>query len=578
MTKRCITVLALVFFLPALLSVPVFAEEQKASGPIPCLADKNSGDTKLQADLEYMLGYQSEIYNKWEDALSSYSRALACDPPSSYLGIQVARMLFKLGRIEEATLRLEDILKQDPVSVSAMMYLGELYNVQKRVDEAILLYERVLKVEPDKTESLLFLGVLYASKQDFEKGQACFDRVLAKEPENLLAMYYLGTLYIEKKNYKAAEAQFKKIVEINPNFYAAYLNLGLISEARGNPKSAEGYYNKALALNPQNLYIRERLAQLYISGKSYDKAVKELEEIARNIPNVDIHFKLGMLYLQEKEFDKAASEFRIVTSARPSDILSRYYLALTLDELKLYEEALIQLKKILQYDPRHLNAFLSMAFIYVKQERLADAAKVYEEVLSFDQSRGEIFAELGNIYIQAKDYRKAEEILNRGLSFFRDNAEPNFAMAVLFEKTGKADQMFVFLKRTIELNPKHADALNFLGYSYADKGINLEEALSLIQRALELKPGSGYIIDSLGWVYFKLGKLDEALKQLKRSLETVKDDPVLYEHLGDVYEALGQQKDALDAWNNSIKYHAKEEGLKARVEEKISKQKNIRRP
>jgi tetratricopeptide (TPR) repeat protein len=137
--------------------------------------------------------------------------------------------------------------------------------------------------------------------------------------------------------------------------------------------------------------------------------------------------------------------------------------------------------------------------------------------------------------------------------------------------------MIASLKRTIEINPKHADALNYLGYSYADKGVNLEEALSLIQRALELKPGSGYIIDSLGWVYFRLGKIDEALKQLRMALDTVKEDPVLFEHLGDVYEAAGQYKEALDAWNNSIKYHAKEEGLKARVEEKIIKLKEKRK-
>jgi tetratricopeptide (TPR) repeat protein len=131
--------------------------------------------------------------------------------------------------------------------------------------------------------------------------------------------------------------------------------------------------------------------------------------------------------------------------------------------------------------------------------------------------------------------------------------------------------MVVSLRKAIEINPKHADALNYLGFSYADKGINLQEALSLIQKALDLKPESGYIIDSLGWVYFKLGKQKEALKYLKKALETVKDDPVLYEHLGDVYEAMGNPGEALDAWNNSVKFHEKEAGLKERVEEKIGK-------
>jgi tetratricopeptide (TPR) repeat protein len=240
-------------------------------------------------------------------------------------------------------------------------------------------------------------------------------------------------------------------------------------------------------------------------------------------------------------------------------------------EMKMYDDAVVELKKILSLDPRNLNAFLNMAFIYVKQEKLTEAARVYEEVLSFDQTRAEIFSELGNIYIQAKDYSKAEEVIGKGLLLFTNNDELNFARSVLYEKTGRFDQMVSSLKRTIEINPKHADALNYLGYSYADKGINLEEALSLIQRALELKPDSGYILDSLGWVYFRLGKNEEALKQMKRALDTVKDDPVVYEHLGDIYEAAGENKDALEAWDNSLKYQAKEDGLKERVQKKISK-------
>jgi tetratricopeptide (TPR) repeat protein len=99
--------------------------------------------------------------------------------------------------------------------------------------------------------------------------------------------------------------------------------------------------------------------------------------------------------------------------------------------------------------------------------------------------------------------------------------------------------MVKYLKKVIEINPKHADALNYLGYSYAERGINLEEAQSLIRRALELKPDSGYIMDSLGWAYFKLGKYDEALKHLLRAAELVKDDPLVLEHIGDVYKLMG---------------------------------------
>jgi tetratricopeptide (TPR) repeat protein len=278
-----------------------------------------------------------------------------------------------------------------------------------------------------------------------------------------------------------------------------------------------------------------------------------------------------MLYLQEHEYDRAVSEFRLVTSAKPDDIAAHYYLSLALDELKRYDEAIDELKKILAQDPKNLNAFLTLAFIYTKLNRLSDAAQVYDELLTFDQTKPEIFSQLGNIYIQAKDYEKAEEVLKRGLQLFKDNDDLYFTAAVLDEKIGRFDDMVASLKKVIEINPKHADALNYLGFSYADKGIHLQEALSLIQKALDLKPDSGYIIDSLGWVYFKLGKQQEALKYLRKALESVKDDPVLYEHLGDVYEAMGNPNEALAAWNNSLKFHEKEEGVKERVEEKVRK-------
>jgi tetratricopeptide (TPR) repeat protein len=129
--------------------------------------------------------------------------------------------------------------------------------------------------------------------------------------------------------------------------------------------------------------------------------------------------------------------------------------------------------------------------------------------------------------------------------------------------------MVKYLKKVMEINPKHTDALNYLGYSYADRGVNLEEAHLLINKALELKPDNGYIIDSLGWVYFKLGKYDDALKNLLKAAEIVKDDPVIFEHLGDVYYSKGIPEKAREFWEKAIEFHEKEEGLKERVEKKI---------
>ena len=108
------------------------------------------------------------------------------------------------------------------------------------------------------------------------------------------------------------------------------------------------------------------------------------------------------------------------------------------------------------------------------------------------------------------------------------------------------------MEEAIKLNPAHADALNYLGYSYAERDVRLEEAVALIKKALVIKPQNGYYLDSLAWVYFKMGRFQEALAEMKRAVEVVPDDPVFYEHLGEIYLNNNLLPDARNAWLRSL--------------------------
>jgi tetratricopeptide (TPR) repeat protein len=121
----------------------------------------------------------------------------------------------------------------------------------------------------------------------------------------------------------------------------------------------------------------------------------------------------------------------------------------------------------------------------------------------------------------------------------------------------------------ISLDPKHAEAYNYVGYMYAEKGINLDEAIRLIDKALEFEPENGYFIDSLGWAFFQQGRYPEALRELKRAVERIKDkeDPVILDHLGDAYMKNGMVEDALVAWEKSIKLDPANEVVKRKIQE-----------
>jgi tetratricopeptide (TPR) repeat protein len=142
-----------------------------------------------------------------------------------------------------------------------------------------------------------------------------------------------------------------------------------------------------------------------------------------------------------------------------------------------------------------------------------------------------------------------------------------FRMGILYDKMGKKEESIERLKKTLVLAPDDAQALNYLGYTYAEMGINLEEAEKYLTRAITLKPGDGFILDSLGWVYYKLKRYDEAVKNLEQSLELIEDDPTVMGHLADAYAAKRDWRKALNLYRQILK----QEPERKDVAEKIKK-------
>jgi Flp pilus assembly protein TadD len=136
----------------------------------------------------------------------------------------------------------------------------------------------------------------------------------------------------------------------------------------------------------------------------------------------------------------------------------------------------------------------------------------------------------------------------------------------VYDKSNKKEASMEAMRKVISLDPKHANALNYLGYTYADLGQNLDEAERLIKEALKYKPNDGYITDSLGWVYYKKGEFDKALIYLKKAVELVPDDPIMLEHIGDAYLKLNDRRNALKYYKKSLGVKEKDKGA---LEEKI---------
>lgn len=155
-----------------------------------------------------------------------------------------------------------------------------------------------------------------------------------------------------------------------------------------------------------------------------------------------------------------------------------------------------------------------------------------------------------------------------GLKISPDDTELLFRSGVILDKKGDKEGSMSAMKRVIKLDPKHASALNYLGYTYAELGINLDEAEELIKRSLGAKPDDGYITDSLGWVYYKKGQYDKAVEVLERAVIMSSGDPVILEHLGDAYKAKKMYSKAIEAYKKALSAN-KDIANRAVIEKKI---------
>lgn len=178
---------------------------------------------------------------------------------------------------------------------------------------------------------------------------------------------------------------------------------------------------------------------------------------------------------------------------------------------------------------------------------------------------------LSSLYEDVKDLVAAERTIREGLARFSRNADLYYVLGSLQEKTNRFEESIRSMEKVLEIDPQNADALNFIGYTYADRGIHLDQAERLIEQALKLKPDNGYILDSMGWVHFRKNRYESALHYLQKALEFLPDDASIMEHLGDVLVALGRKEEALDYYGRAAKASPENSKLRKKIDDLTSK-------
>jgi tetratricopeptide (TPR) repeat protein len=198
------------------------------------------------------------------------------------------------------------------------------------------------------------------------------------------------------------------------------------------------------------------------------------------------------------------------------------------------------------------KSIIHTAFLYKDKKEILKSIDTLEKFHKSNPKDIDIIIFLSSFYIENKSLEKCIKILNHGLSVSKDDPTLLFKLGVCMDKSDKKDECIRIMKKVIEIDPENAEALNYLGYTYAEKGIKLDEADKLISKALELKPDDGYITDSLGWVYYQRGAYAKASELLQKAAKMTSYDPIITEHLGDSYTKENRLKQALSVYKKAL--------------------------
>ncbi len=511
---------------------PLFSEPKSESGPGGKTegASAPSPTVDAGANLSYIKGRQFALDGKYEAAAPLLEKALAQSPDDAYLNHQLGEVYLRLGDFDRAEQLSKKAVDKDPSNLDYRANLAGIYAGLKRYDEAKLQYKKILEINPKNKRAPLFLGILEAEQGNFEEGIKTLTASIESNGDSYMAYFYRAKIYLENNDVKNAKKDLNACLNMKPAFVEAGTALGLLHERLGEIDEAIGVYNRIQGSGR----FKKRLAQLYLQKNDFEKALEELVEYEKvETDDYTARVKIALIYFELKKYDEAKGRFETILKEQPqADV--RFYLAAIYEEQKLLDKALAEFKRVSDGSSFFKDSMLHVGFIYRETNRLKEGIAFADKLVKKNPAIAEFYDLQASLYENKKDYKAAMAAVGKGLERFPTEERLLYFQGALYDKLGERAKAIANMKQIVASNEKNAHALNFLGYTYAEMGENLEEAETLVKKALELRPDDGYILDSLAWVYYKQGNYDKAQKELELAMVKQPEEPVILEHMGDV--------------------------------------------
>ena len=377
---------------------------------------------------------------------------------------------------------------------------------------------------------------------------------LSKQHPDQASIYFMQSLLaMQKKDKNLAETKVQQALKLHPDWDKALIFQAQIAVFSGDLNKAKTLLKAASLKYPDNSKINKLYAQVLLKAEDYEQAGEVYQHMISADPkDIESQFALGLVYLQLDRDDQAEDMFKKLLEQPDWKYQASFYLGKIEEKRDHTKKALAWFDKVTD-GPFVFDASISAISLLAKDKQFADAGSRLNLLQTkFPQQKLRLLLVEAELYSQQKRYDKAFNILTEALADSPDQKEVLYTRALIAERVNKPDIVEADLKKILAMDPDNVEALNALGYTLLNKPERYSEAEKYLQHALRLEPDEAVIIDSYGWLQFKLGNTEKALDYLQRAYEKQQENEIAA-HLAEVLWALGRKDEAKKIFNKAIK-------------------------
>lgn len=475
------------------------------------------------------------------------------------LQMTLGRLQLRAGKADVAVPILEKVAQQVPWAAEPLILLYEAQATLGRMDEAAQTLLAAAQINPRYWQTL---GQFHERRDDWDAAAAAYAEAIAASPKPArdVQIRYAAALINIDGGAGKARAVLNDLLTASPNDTRALYLLSMAEREDGDSTAAEATARRILAIDPTSITGLRALVSVFFDRFDYRQVAAVVAPLVqdvsrakgRELEGAAILVQAGIAHQQLAEWDPAIAAYSAAKALTPRDAEIDAYLVQAHLAARRFDRAEVLAREALARDPHQPRMVRLRAQALLKAGKAADANKLLEDGAAGQPMNREYVVGLADLYADQKRTADAVRVLEQARQTFGDDQSLTMRIANVYEAAGQLDAAERELRRLVAEDPNNADALNSLGYMFADRGLRLDEAVALARRAVQIEPENPAYLDTLGWALFKQGRVAEAAEPLGKAAQTLTGNSVIQDHHGDLLARRGRMDEAIAAWRRAL--------------------------